>query len=223
MPYKRRYKRRRKRRTRRRKKRSKNRMTVWKLSSNLIVPDKIMVKLPYTDLFKISTTTPAEFTYRGNSCFDPDQTGVGTQPLGFDQYAVFYDEYRVYSSSIMMQCTNQSVSGVHMSVIPSKGNVGAGSFIVSVQQPYARYRFAAGIAGQDRFTIKSYMSTKKFWGRKVSTEDNFAADTTSNPTNQWFWVTEIQSSDKITDLNIDILIKLVYWVEFSARKILAAS
>lgn len=30
-----------------------------------------------------------------NSCFDPDRTGVGTQPYGWDQYSALYNRYRV--------------------------------------------------------------------------------------------------------------------------------
>ncbi len=205
------------------KRRGKNKMSVWKLKSNMIIPDKVMVKLPYTDVFTTTGAVNEEFTFRGNSLFDPDQTGVGTQPLGFDQYSVFFQEYRVYASKLTMEIINASAQGVQVTVIPSKDANGSGSFVTSIQQPYVKYRVMSGTDGQDRARITNYMSTEKFWGRKVSTEDNFAAAINNNPINQWFWVCEFHSSDNTTIVNVDILLKIEYWAEFSNRKILAAS
>jgi len=36
--------------------------------------------------------------FRANSCFDPDQTGIGNQPRGFDQLQAMYDHHIVMGS-----------------------------------------------------------------------------------------------------------------------------
>jgi len=43
--------------------------------------------------------------YRLNSIFDPDLTGTGHQPLGRDQYATFYNRYRVTDVIITLRAS----------------------------------------------------------------------------------------------------------------------
>lgn len=56
------------------------------------------VVLPYATRFVQTEATPGAGTYHTfalNNVYDPDFTGVGLQPLGFDQYSQFYGRYRV--------------------------------------------------------------------------------------------------------------------------------
>lgn len=43
---------------------------------------------------------PVSWYFSMNSMFDPDRTGVGHQPMGFDQVAAFYENYRVVGCKI---------------------------------------------------------------------------------------------------------------------------
>lgn len=40
------------------------------------------------------------YLFRANSCYDPNYTGTGHQPLGFDQWMAFYNHYTVIASDI---------------------------------------------------------------------------------------------------------------------------
>jgi len=42
----------------------------------------------------------ASYVYSANGLFDPNITGTGHQPMGFDQMMLFYNQYTVYRSSI---------------------------------------------------------------------------------------------------------------------------
>lgn len=44
--------------------------------------------------------------FRANSCYDPYQTGVGTQPRGFDQWMTIYDHFYVKRSKITVEFHN---------------------------------------------------------------------------------------------------------------------
>lgn len=65
-------------------------------------PKTTCVKLRYVDSTAVDAGLDAVgyVTFRANSCFDPDFTGVGHQPMGFDQWATFYNHYVVVGSRI---------------------------------------------------------------------------------------------------------------------------
>lgn len=74
-------------------------------------PDRVSTKMIYGDVVQLNLTGAQGFnywTFRLNSLFDPDYTGVGHQPQWFDQYASVYKNYRVKGSKItvtFMPCT----------------------------------------------------------------------------------------------------------------------
>lgn len=67
-----------------------------KPSINFLDPHRY-VSLKYTDIFfvTVTTATAASQIFNLNSLFDPDRTGTGHQPYGFDQLAALYNRYRV--------------------------------------------------------------------------------------------------------------------------------
>ncbi len=44
---------------------------------------------------------------RLNSLYDPDLSGVGSQPVGFDQWSAFYNRYRVISTNVQIRVENR--------------------------------------------------------------------------------------------------------------------
>jgi len=62
--------------------------------------------------------------FRANSLFDPDLTGTGHQPYGFDQWKTYYGTYMVTSSRISLECiviTSPTLAGVYTSSESSTG------------------------------------------------------------------------------------------------------
>lgn len=80
--------------------------------------------LCYTDSFTLSNTAGVltEYQFRANSLYDPNFSGTGHQPFGFDQIAAFYNHYDVLSSTIKVSMiapnagyTTAVVTGVYLS------------------------------------------------------------------------------------------------------------
>jgi hypothetical protein len=65
-------------------------------------PKSIVTKMRYCTNITLTSTTGAVTynTFRANSVFDPDQSGVGHQPMWRDNYAAVYSNYRVLGSKI---------------------------------------------------------------------------------------------------------------------------
>lgn len=161
------------------------------------VPDRLYVKLRYRE--QLSWTQAAgnlgDNVYRGNSLFDPDLTGTGGQPLGFDQWSAFYGSYTVLGSSIDVSSQMNSGPPQQAKVILVPTNLstafGAGEQERAEESPYAKSQdIVMGAAGVGQGRIKSYMSTAKMEGvvrPAVQIADSFSALTTANPTAPWFW------------------------------------
>jgi len=75
-------------------------------------PSKRM-KLFYYDYGHELTSTAASvarYRYRANDLFDPDQTGTGHQPMGFDEAMKYYDQFTVLQSKITVRFVSESAS-----------------------------------------------------------------------------------------------------------------
>lgn len=78
-------------------------------------------------------------------------------------------------------------------IVPSPASTSFGSSGQELmeEQPYAKRRMATmGSDQAGQAFNKHYMSTSKILGVKrtaIQTEDNYKADTASNPVNQWYW------------------------------------
>lgn len=68
-----------------------------------VLTPHLRIVMPYAQqgiLTEAAATLGAYNTFALNSAFDPDFSGGGLQPLGFDQYAQFYGRYRVVKTRI---------------------------------------------------------------------------------------------------------------------------
>lgn len=67
------------------------------------VPEKFNAKLSYCSIIALNggIFTTADYYFRCNSLFDPDYTGGGHQPMGFDQLMALYKKFVVNKAKIM--------------------------------------------------------------------------------------------------------------------------
>lgn len=75
-------------------------------------------RLRYSDNFLLTTTAGALTTYviRANDLYDPNFTGTGHQPMGFDQMMVVYNHFCVVRASIKVTFKNGSNNSVSVGV-----------------------------------------------------------------------------------------------------------
>jgi len=67
------------------------------VSSQSFQPRWMRCRMKYCDQFvtTVPLATSVDQIFRANSLFDPDRTGIGHQPRGFDQLTPMYNRYRV--------------------------------------------------------------------------------------------------------------------------------
>jgi hypothetical protein len=152
-----------------------------------------MVKLKYADLITLAPgATYAQYTFRGNSLFDPDYTGTGHQPRYFDQWSAFYQKYKVLSSSIRVSVSNYSATGgVICVIVPHTDILTLTSYSSAAEQP--RMKRTEQLPVSTRMgalnTIRHGITTQAVCGlssAQVSSED-WSATVGSNPLQVWYW------------------------------------
>lgn len=155
------------------------------------VPDRIRLKLSYNSYVSLSGSSGVPFAqvYQ-NSLFDPDLTGSGNQPLGLDQWAAFYNLYRVNGVSCeVIGCNTNSTTPLTFVLYPSLDPTPPGTTSGVLSTPYAKSVVTSISAGNSKMTLKNYMSTKKIFGFKnIDQNPEFESAVTGSPVNLWYWV-----------------------------------
>lgn len=196
-----------------------------------IVPDRVRVNLTYSDYNYVLTSTTgsyAEFLFKGNSAFDPDQTGAGHQPLGYDQWKAFYNRYRVWYSTIKVDTAvpgSANASSQMLVCLYPTSNVGGSSTMAqALEQPYSKYiQTTNGINGMPH-TLFHRANTAKFLGYKdIDDSDDLQAQITADPNHLWYWSISGTTSDGSSTGTILLTVKMVMCVEFFDRINLAQS
>jgi len=198
------------------------------------LPDRIRVKLSDSWAGSVSTTNAdTYFEVALNGMYDPDLTGAGGQPQGFDQYAAMYKYYRVVASSISFYYFNTDNAYItQVSIIPHyKRDDTIRTYVDPQQLKYCKYRrFAneSGGGGKAVGTLNHYMSVAKLLGNAsmAKNDDTFAAAVESNPgsTGLCYWYILIQ--DPVTSgstLHGQYILKVTYYAEFYGSRVLADS
>jgi hypothetical protein len=67
--------------------------------------------------FSSSSGIPTEYFFSANGCFDPNISGSGHQPIGFDQMMLFYNTYTVISSKISLEILNSNNTALSRAVL----------------------------------------------------------------------------------------------------------
>lgn len=195
-------------------------------------PDKLVTKLRYVDSFNLtgSTNTVGANVYRMNSLFDPDLTGVGHQPMYYDQFCgavgtAPYSRYRVLSSVMTVTYTPVSLSTPGVTVY--------GPFVIGLAASGSSGLYATDVSGlcEASNSTWTYLG-EKTGGNNVKTlkctynpsrdlgldtgDDTIAAQYNANPQNVFHaipWKIDTNSQGG----NVSVLVSIEYRVEFYTR------
>ncbi len=178
------------------------------------IPDRMFANLAYDqdNLALVSAAATGTQVFSGNSCFDPDTTGVGHQPFYFDQFSQFYNRYRVHKSMIVFELLSSTI-GSHITITPTTDGTWPTSVQSAMEIPYT---CSIPVSSSVFRTVKDRsISTKKIWGiQSITQDDLYQALYTASPTRQWYWRIQAISFDGTTNVTIRANVRVVYEVEF---------
>lgn len=161
------------------------------------IPKKFVAKLKYYQKVSINPGAagiPGVHIFRGNSLFDPDFTGVGTQPRGFDQFMTMFDHYVVIGSKITVRFSASTQLDECLVVGVTKRD-GSSTFVTPTD--YQEYSWnksrllAPGDTGRGYGyspPVISYVGSNKFLGRsKPLSDPQLKGSALTNPDEVWFY------------------------------------
>ncbi len=141
-----------------------------------------------------NTGAVAHYFLSANGIYDPDITGTGHQPIGFDQIMLFYEQYTVCASrlSIAFMCMSGSPYRMSISLAPdttsisnSTQHVENGLLVSSAVQ------LAATQTSTPLHRLNYDCNVVSYFGRRnvqsLLDDPNLFGTSTSNPTEQVYF------------------------------------
>lgn len=194
--------------------------------SRLGFPDCLRTTLTYSDVIAINPASAVgQYTFRGNSVFDPDYTSAGHQPYYRDQLAAPYARYRVYSSKIHVSAVNEQVAtALQVTIIPSSDVITFTGSTYPLEYPYARPLRMLGVGGIMTAAGTHSMSTQELLGlrpREVLDQD-YSASIGSQPSSEWYWLIVAQDLSA-ENIQTSMQVRITYDVEFYDRATVSPS
>lgn len=182
--------------------------------------------LRYTELLTFTAAAGATgyHVFSANGLYDPSVSGVGTQPLYFDQLMAIYDHYTVLNARIRVSFspgnTNQETQlcGIHVDDDAGPGTVSGALF---AQRPGCIARLMSPEANMP-VILHSWNAAKTHGGNPMSKRE-LSGDASANPSEGSFFIVWAQNTAVATTQALDVFVQIEYDTVFHELKTIAAS
>jgi hypothetical protein len=200
------------------------------LTMRTTCPDTIHVPLSYHSREILAGNVIVDQVYNLNSIYDPDRTGVGHQPLGFDEWSAFYGRYRVDSVKLELTAVNHAASDIAITNLLANNDSSAivtGSlFEAACESPFAKSFMVGTLSGMNVKTVVKRYNLNQIAGvseAKYMSDDTYSALVTSSPSE--IIVLHLSGADISFATNIEMFyhLKFTFYTTFFDRKQLVQS
>lgn len=182
-------------------------------------PSTILTKLRYVESYTLTSTTGSMATqvFRANSIFDPDQTGVGHQPLYRDQYADLYNKYVVIGSKITAYvCNTGTASALTVGIVGDDDGSFSSTSTTRMEQSNSTFTMLGKSgSGNDCATLVCTYEPRRDTGVDAKSDGSSSTSQGSNPSDTYHWALWCTSSDQTSTNVLNALIEIEYTVKFS--------
>jgi hypothetical protein len=158
-------------------------------------------------------STTGTYVISANGAYDPDITGTGSQPMGFDQMMTFYNHYTVLRSRIRVVFKTNSTNLRATVALSVSGSSTATTSIEQLVEngnlTFQVLEFAGAYGGA--CTLSRAVNTAKFQGIDDAMDDpNMRGDSASNPTEQLYYHLSVWNPASATTLSTDFQVLVEY-------------
>lgn len=185
------------------------------------VPEQMRVRLNYVD-WNLLLPLPVPgggytFTYSANSCYDPNVTSTGHQPLGFDNMMALYNHFVVVRSWITVTLGTTD-AGVYSVVLTQDDDTTvAGSLSFAQEQPKSTFKMFQAASGP--VSVSQSFDAAKNFGEAFMNQSSLIGNASANPTEQSFYHISINNQGvSMTATNCYANVSIWYDVIFSESR-----
>lgn len=159
------------------------------------------------------------YIFRANSCYDPDYSGVGVQPYGWDEWCALYGAYRCGGSKIKVNFYPTDTCRL-LKVFLFPANTLA---ITHVDQsdlrqiPYCKcVTFGDGSGPGRHNKIKHYCTTRRINPDYASKDKDYQASVNANPSMVWYWLIYFDTTNTQEEITITFDVQITYYTIMKA-------
>lgn len=175
------------------------------------IPDDTRVTLRYTDTKDANASVGAYvYTWALNDVYDPDVTGVGAQPLAYDQWTGLYNRWLVRECVYDVAITSRTVSGrLSVAVAPAASpSLAPSTFEQASSMRYAKAGETTG--GGPTVHIKGRVDMAKLYGvpdYAIESDDNYQGSVSASPPRRMVLTVACETSGSSDALSLTVVLK----------------
>jgi len=183
------------------------------------MPRTMKKSFNYSEKISVNATSGAAqpYFFSCNSLYDPNRTGTGHQPLGFDQYlGNLYDHYTVIGAKITLMAMSQSTTvpaaNQLLSIIIRDTSTSTSSIETAIEQGRAVYgMLGSSDGGSATLKLTHAVNPAKFLGRSHPLSDSqLKGGAGASPVEECFFEISTSSMGSDDPPAVDILVTIEY-------------
>jgi hypothetical protein len=185
------------------------------------LPFTLHSKLKYAEHILVTGTTGALglYVFNASSLYDPNYTGTGHQPRGFDQIMPLYDHFVVLKSTIKVRLVSQTVNSVVMAGVALSSTVtNQGDWDDYAEGPMSQVDSTGNLVTYGNTSVlefKLHYDAKSFLGVPDPITSNKNQGTISaNPIDNAFYHIFVQDGAESASVNVRALVEIEYHCVF---------
>lgn len=166
------------------------------------MPLTLTTKLTYMEFFSLNPGAAGAadtYVFQLNGLYDPNITGTGHQPAGFDELMLLYEHYEVLGSKIQVTYDTASSGGVLCGVKLSGLNSTSIDPRYYMENGDCNWTIIHGASGGQRTGIVSVAVNPAKYVNSNNGEDNLKGTSVSNPTEGVYALCFAAASDGVSD------------------------
>lgn len=181
------------------------------------LPSRLTSHMKYYDNVQIAAVTGTNGTYVFNAAglFDPDVTGTGHQPRGFDQLMPLYENYTVVGAKITAKFMNSSAVNQTVGIATLQSTVTAPGLTKYMEGRWVTSRNIAPIASMSQTTLTATYSPKMIGYDAPLEVDNLKGTIATNPNEGTFFHLFNNDIDENLSGNVSVAVTIEYSVVFT--------
>lgn len=166
--------------------------------------------------------TPQTWIFALNGLYDPDTSGAGHQPLGFDQIMLMYNHYTVIGARVRATFVNTDTTyAQNVSLSLKDSSTATADFSRTIENGSSRWA-CVGTDGAPK-TLSLNCSMNKFFGRKILQDNIFRGDISSNPDEIVYLHAQVSPTDAVNSTAVRMTIVIEYIAVMTEPKALTQS